>query len=170
MTRQTTALLTVGPRTLAPWNDRVWRVAGTAQLVEGSAPYWLVTPTQPAEHEVTTETILVEVPHADAVVWSVLMVVAAWFGGSEVEAVLTEGQNLTVDAVTGAREVAPYWELADTTVTTLASKLSAQVRLGLTLMDDLSLVDDDVVEGLRALGFDVDVFVLGSVATAGQVR
>ena len=33
------------------------------------------------------------------------------------------------------------------------------VRLGITVLDDMSLVTPEVVGDLRLLGFDVDVFV-----------
>ncbi len=167
MTRQTTALLTIGPHRIAPWADRSWRVSGTAQLVEGSTPYWLVTPTQPAAHTVATDTLVVEVPHCDSVVASVVMLVASWFGGPDVEEVLVSGHNMTLGEE-GVRELAPYWDLADTTMALLASKLSNRVRLAFTVMDEYTLVGDSVVEALRSMGFDVDVFVRGSIATSGQ--
>lgn len=163
MSRQSTALLTVGPRSIAPWGDRAWRVSGTAQLVEGSTPYWIVTPTLPAIHSATPAEVEVVVPHPEAVVASVLMFLAAHFGDEDVEAYLVETHNVTLrDDV---REIAPYYELADETMRFLADHLSRTLRLAVTLLDDFSLVDDEVVAELRALGFDVDVFVPALGAT-----
>ena len=65
------------------------------------------------------------------------------------------------------RQISPYWELADETVRYLADRLSKSLRLGVTLLDEFSLVDDAVIASLRGMGFDVDVFVLGSLAAAG---
>lgn len=160
MTRQTTALLTIGPRTVSPWGDtNIWRVAGTAQLVEGgAAPYWIVTPTSPAEHSVTPSEMSVEMPTADAVVESVAMLLAAHFGADGLASYLEEHHNLTVGA-DGRRDVAPYWDVSDARVLDhLARELSPRLRLGFTLLDDLCLVDEEVVTRLRSYGFTVDVF------------
>jgi hypothetical protein len=161
MSRQSTALLTVGPRSISPWGDRAWRVSGSAQLVQGSGAYWLVTPTSPAEHIVSPDVVQVEVPYADAVVDSLLLLLGTWFGGDAVEAYL--GEVECVHLVDGVRQIAPYWELADETVRFLAAHLSSSVRLGVTILDEFSLVDEAVIAALRGLGFDVDVFVLGSL-------
>mgnify|MGYP007099122287 CR=1 FL=1 len=125
-------------------------------MVEGSTPYWIVTPTLPALHTVSPSEVEVVTPHPEAVVDSVLMFLAAHFGDDDVEAYLVETHNLTVSE--GVREIAPYYELADETARFLADHLSQSIRLGVTLLDDLSLVDVSVVERLRGLGFDVDVF------------
>jgi hypothetical protein len=132
-------------------------------LVEGSTPYWIVTPTLPASHSATPAEVEVVVPHSEAVVASVLMFLAAHFGDEDVEAYLVETHNVTLRD--GVREIAPYYELADETVRFLADHLSRTLRLAVTLLDDFSLVDDDVVAELRALGFDVDVFVPALGAT-----
>lgn len=156
MTRQSTTVLTVGPSSIAPWGDRVWRVSGSAQLVEGSTPYWIVTPTLPANHPATPAEIEVAAPLPGSVVDSVLLLLAVHFGDDDVEAFLTETHNISVEE--GVRVIAPYWDLSDETVGFLAEHLSATLRLGFTLLDDLCLVDDVVIETLRALGFDVEVF------------
>jgi hypothetical protein len=157
MSRQSTALLTVGPRTIAPWGDRAWRVSGTAQLVEGSSAYWIVTPTQPANHPATPSEVDVLVPAPDTVVESLLLLLAVHFGDDQLAEYLVEHHNLTIDDA-GVRVVAPYWELAGEVISHLARNLSQTVRLGVTLLDDISLMDDEVIDTLRGLGFDVDVF------------
>lgn len=161
MSRQSTALLTVGPRSIAPWGDRAWRVSGTAQLVEGSVPYWIVTPTEPANHPAKPSEVGVEVPFTEAVVESILLLLALHFGDDNVADLLVEHENLSIDAE-GIRTLAPYPELADAVAQRVASSLSSSLRLGLTLLDDLCLIDDDVVASLRDLGFDVDVFAPAS--------
>lgn len=157
MTRVSTALLMIGPKSIAPWGDRAWRVSGTAQLVEGSTPYWIVTPTQPAQHPVFPNEIEVSSPHTDSVVESILFLLASHFGQDGVEENLVETHNIEVN-ILGHRELARFYELSDHSKGFLAKRLSQQVRLGLTQLDDLSLVNDEVIQRLRQLDFDVEVF------------
>lgn len=161
MTSSTTAILTVSPKHIGAWGDtHLWRVAASAQLVENSIPYWLVTPTQPAEHKVDGDSVTVETPHAESIAESVLMILAAWFGGSRTEDLLVETHNLTVEQST--RRIAPYWELSDSTQKTLANQLTDQVRLGVTILEQHSLMDDKALDLLQGLGFDVTVFTEAS--------
>jgi len=157
MTRFSTALLTIGPKSIAPWGDRAWRVAATAQLVEGSSPYWIITPTQPAQHPVAPSEIGVPSPHSDSLVDSVLFLLATHFGEHDVEENLLESHNIELGD-DGLREVAEFYELSDYNRGFLAKRLSERIRLGLTQLDDLSLIGDEVVEQLRRLGFDLEVF------------
>lgn len=154
--KQSTALLFVGPKSVAPWNDRVWRIAATAQLVEGSVPYWIVTPTEPTQHPVTSSGIEVVSPHTEAVVDSLLVLLGAHFGDDEVEGRMVESHNLNVQD--GVREIAPFYELASATRAAIASRLCLSVRLGLTRLDDFTLMDDSVIKSLREIGFDLDLF------------
>lgn len=160
MSRQSTSLLSIGPRSLSPWGDRAWRVSATAQLVSGSGAYWIFTPTLPAKHTVTPAEVNVPSPFPEAVVDSVLFLLAAHFGDDEVEDSLVETHNVSIKGDT--RELAPFYELADTAREYLASKMSAVVRLGFTRLDDLSLVSDEVVAALLRYGFDVEVYDLTS--------
>jgi hypothetical protein len=164
MTRQTTALITAGPRTISAWGDRAWRVSVTAQLVEGSDPaYWIVTPTQPALHAVSPEVIEVDMPYSESVVESVIMLLATHLGNEQVERLLLESHLVSLDG--GVRRIAPYWSpLADDVIVNLSRRLSQSVRIGITIMDELSLVTDETVSVLRDNGFDVDVFSLSSSA------
>jgi hypothetical protein len=157
MTRLSTALLTIGPKSIAPWGDRAWKVTATAQLVEGSTPYWIVTPTKPARHLVLPEEIEVSSPHVDSVVDSILFLLASHFGEESVENNLAETHNIRVGEG-GVRELARFFELSDHSRGFLAKQMSQQVRLGLTQLDDLSLMNDAVIERLSLFGFDVEVF------------
>ena len=163
MSKQTTALLTVGPKTIAPWGDRAWRITLTAQLVAAnSGDYWIVTPTQPPLNEVKPAELTVEVPHDESLVESVIMLLAAHVGDEDTEACLTETHN--IELVNGVRQIAPFWDISDaSTLRYLVGRLSEQVRIGLTVLDEMSLVTETSITQLRDLGFDVDVFVLSSV-------
>lgn len=160
MSRLSTSLLSIGPKTVAPWGDRHWRISATAQLVEGSVPYWIVTPTEPSQHQVMSSHIEVASPHPEAVVDSILVLLGAHFGDHEVEGRLVESHNLTVQ--NGVREIASFYELASDSRAAIASSLCLSVRLGLTRLDDLSLVNDEVVAALLRYGFDVEVYDLTS--------
>jgi len=71
LSRVSTALLTIGPRFINAWADKGWKISLSSQLVEGSAPYWIVTPTQPAQHLVTPSEIEVSAPNTESVVESI---------------------------------------------------------------------------------------------------
>ena len=159
MSKQTTALLTVGPKSIAPWGDRAWRIALTAQLVSAnSGDYWIVTPTEPANHVVVPSEVLVEAPQQESLIESIIMLLAAHLGDEDVEACLSETHNMEV--TDGVRTIAPYWDLSDKrTFGYLTGRLSQMVRLGITVLDEMSLVTPEVIADLRLLGFDVDVFV-----------
>lgn len=163
MSKQTTALLTVGPKSIAPWGDRAWRIALTAQLVSAnSGDYWIVTPTEPANHAVLPSEVSVEMPHRDSLIESILMLLAAHLGDEDVEACLIDTHNIEV--TDGVRTIAPYWDISDQrTYQYLTGRLSQLVRLGVTVLDDMSLFSPDVIADLRLSGFDVDVFVPASV-------
>ena len=164
MTRQTTALITAGPRTISPWADRAWRVSVTAQLVEGSDPvYWIVTPTQPALHSVSPDVVEVDGPFTESVVESVLMLLATHLGDEHVEGLLLDSHLVSLDG--DVRQIAQFWSpLADDVVVNLSQRLSQTVRIGFTLMDEMTLITENTVRSLRKMGFDVDVFSLTSSA------
>jgi hypothetical protein len=100
----------------------------------------------------------VEVPYTEAVVESILLLLALHFGDDDLADYLVEHHNLTIDE-DGVRLLAPYPELADDVTQFVASRLSASLRLGFTYLDDLCLVSEDVISVLRDdLNFSVSVF------------
>ena len=137
-----------------------------AQLVEGSsAPYWIASPTQPAEHLVSPDSLQVEYPAAECVVESAVMLLSAYLGASAVETCLVETENVSLKD--GVRHIAPYYDVsAPETFGYLTQKLSERVRLSITVLDEFSLVDDEVIRRLRQAGFDVDVYGLVSSGIA----
>lgn len=160
MSRESTALITIGPRNIAPWGDRVWRVAGTAQLVEGSTPYWIVTPTEPAQYSVSSNSVGIHLPEPESLFESILMFLAAYFGDEDVEACLVETHNVTKSA--NGREIAPYFELADEVQSYLVGRLSQCLRIAVTRLSDQTLMDRHVCALLRDAGFDVEEYSLVS--------
>jgi hypothetical protein len=159
MSRSTTVLLTIGPRTVGSWADRAYRVSHTAQLVEGgSSAYWLITPTSPAEHAVAPDVIRIETPDPSDVVNSTIMLAAVHVGNSTAEGILLDAHN--VEIVDGVRQVAEFWEVEPRTESNLAATLAPNIRMSFTLLDEMNLVTEEVTERLIAYGFDVEVFSL----------
>jgi hypothetical protein len=100
---------------------------------------------------------MVEFPDRETVVSSVVMVAAVWHGGEDVACYLMDTENLSLDGE--SRSIAPFWELSDEGVAHLSRKLSERVKLGVTLLDEMCLIDAEVIAKLRQLGFFVEVFV-----------
>jgi hypothetical protein len=163
VSRQSTAVLTISPLASYPWGDRIWRIAATAQLVEGSSPYWIVTPTEPPAQMCRQSEIEVATAETESVIDSILMLVAAHFGDEQMLDRLVESHNITIHD--GFREIAPYYEVAEPSRSRLAKRLAGFIRLGITSLEDQSLVDANVILGLRNLGFDVEVFLRESSST-----
>jgi hypothetical protein len=157
MTRVSTALLTIGPRLVGSYGERAWRISGSAQIVEGSTPYWITTPTQPSQYQVSPSEIEVAAPQDDCVIESILFLLASHFGGEAVENYLLETHNISLGE-NGTRQLARFYELVDETKYFLARNLCETLRLGVIRLDDSSLVNDGVIGALRDLGFDVEVF------------
>jgi len=161
MSRTTTVLLTLGPRTVGSWSDRAYRVSHTAQMVEGgSAAYWLVTPTAPAENPVTPDIIRIETPDPSDVVNATIMLAAVHAGQSngQAEGLLLDTHNIEI--VDGVRQIAEFWEVEPNTEANLAKALAPYIRMSFTMLDEMNLVTEEVTERLIAYGFDVEVFSL----------
>jgi hypothetical protein len=106
---------------------------------------------------VEQDSVTIEQPDKEFVLDSALMVLGAWFGGDRVADYLVETHNLEVRSE--VRTIAPYWDFSESTREFIAAEMNQYVRLGVTVLDDLSLVSSEVISGLRSLGFDVTVFV-----------
>jgi len=155
----TTSLITAGPKSIAPWGDRKWRIALSAQYVSGSSSdYWLVTPTNPANHAVDGYALTVPQPDHEGVLDSLIYMLAIHLGDDDLEGYLFDHHNIEV--ADGLRVPVDFWELTESTRQHLGSRLASQFRLAVTVMDEICPVDPAVVRDLRALGFDVDVYTL----------
>lgn len=132
MSRVTTGLVFVGPRRIAPWGDRAWRVAFTAQCVEGgSQAYWLLS----CPHSATSDGLTFPISSPDAS--------AAYKALEQLLGFATSAGEL------GAGEAAKRPE---------TRTLSARFRIGLVTLDQPSLLDAELIELLEAAEFDVEVF------------
>lgn len=159
MTRNSTAALFAGPRSIAPWGDRSWRVALWGQLVEGgAAPHWIASPTAPVLHAVRPDFVRIDQPCDADVVDSIVMTVALHLGDAAAEGLLLDTHNISLDG--DARVLSQWWELAPEVLTELAHIVAGTTRLGLTTVSEFSLITSGVVDSLRELGFDTDVYGL----------
>lgn len=159
MSRTSTVLLTLGPRTVGAWADRAYRISHTAQLVEGgSGAYWLVTSTAPVENPVTPDVIRIEKPDTSGVINATIMLAAAFAGQSQVEGLLLDTHNIEI--VDGVRQIAEFWEVEPNTEANLAKVLAPNIRMSFTILDEMNLVTEEVTEQLISYGFDVEVFSL----------
>lgn len=161
MTRQTTVLLSLSPRNSGMWGESIYRLSHAAQLVEGgSSAYWLVSPTQPAQHLVSADSLVIEAPDSECVVSSVLFLTALHLGDEHVEGLLVDTHNLQIDSqnTTPVRQVAEFWEIESRVGEQLARMLAPHVRLAVTVLDEMNIFSNDVVSRLRAFGFEIEVF------------
>jgi hypothetical protein len=122
----------------------------------------------PAEHPVATPEVLISIPYPIAAAEALILALGAHLGDEQVENLLLETHN--IELLDGIRHVAPYWELADTARSLLCNHLKSSVRVGLTVLDGLTLATPEVVALLRDYGFDVDVFTLTDSQLATQVE
>jgi hypothetical protein len=109
---------------------------------------------------------LIPAPLTEGVVEALVLALSAHIGDEHAEGILLDTHNIEV--LDGIRTVAPYWEISDSTAASLIRRLAPSVRLGFTVLDDLSLVTHEVTARLRELGFDVDVFTLSDSQLAPQ--
>lgn len=153
MTTASTAFVMVGPSGVGSFHDRLWRVSpNNAQLVEGgtNGPYFLL---EPGDDEFAFH---IEDLDADSVMRAVVLLTTLLVGEENTIGLLRASENL-ISTVTGER-VAPYWELADDVLQSLAKRLAPICRIGIVRLDEQSILTTEVGDSLRALQFDVSTY------------
>lgn len=161
MTQQTTALLALSPRTSGPWQDSVYRISHSIQLVEGgSSAYWLTTSTQPPAHNVSSDVLRIECPESDYLTSTVILLAALHAGDENAEGYLLETHNIDLVDLDGVptRRLAEFWELEPRVEESIARLLAPQVRMAVTVLDEMNIFSPDVVQALRDYGFQIEVF------------
>lgn len=169
MTRQTTALLSFSPRTSGPWQDSVYRLTHSIQLVEGgSSAYWLTTPTQPPAHQVYSDVLGIEYPESAYLTSTVILLAALHLGDGIAEEYLLDTHNIDLVDLDGVptRQLAEFWELEPRVEKFLADLLAPQVRLAVTILDEMNLFTSEVFLSLRDYGFQIEVFTRDSTSCA----
>ena len=157
MSRFTSALVFVSPLGVGPFFSDEWRVSWCANLVEGSTggPYWLPVPSH--EDHLKIESMLIDSIESELVVDSLILLLGATFGGESLNWLLRESQNL-VFPDDGRPYLAPYWDLAEDVRNCCVKDLSGRIKIGVTALDEHTLLSAEAVRLLRGFGFTVNTF------------
>ena len=153
MTTASTALVMVGPSGVGSFHDRLWRMSPpNAQVVEGGSngPYFLIN-NGGQEHSFNIEDF-----DTAGVVTSTVLAIALLTGDDHALETLRMSENF-VQTDEGQR-VAPYWEIVDEVFDQLVERLKRMCRVAVVQLDQKSIVNQSVLDEMRALGFDVEVF------------
>lgn len=158
MTKRTTALVLTGPISVGAFNDDLWRVGATAQLIEGgnSGPVWLTAPAGHHEDGSGLDHLAIDSDDPAVVARSLVVLLVATVGDDALLALLGTSVPITVEE--GRRVIGQPWAISDKTVLDLSQVLAKSLRLGIVLLSDQSVLDDAAVSYLRTSGFRVDVF------------
>ncbi|MCU1445269.1 hypothetical protein [Cryobacterium sp.] len=156
MSKGTTAFVLVGPSGVGAFHDPLWRVWGTAQLVEGGSngPYWLTAPGGHNDDGAGPESLVIDSDDPQIVARSVVALLAASVGDDALIAHLERAGLITV--ADGRRVIRSPWHLSGADLDECAESLS--VRIGIVRLAERSALDDESVMALRSWGFTVDEF------------
>lgn len=157
MSRFTSALVFASPLGVGPFYSDEWRVNWCANLVEGSSggPYWLPLPSY--DDHLTIESMVIDSVEPELVADSLILLLGAVFGGEALNWLLRESQNL-IFPDDGRPHLAPYWDLADDVRNCCVRDLSGRIRIGVTALDEHSLLGAEAIHLLSSHGFRVEVF------------
>ena len=157
MSRRTTAFVMVGPSGVGAFQDPLWRVWGTAQLVEGgnNGPFWVTAPGGHHDDGTGPESLVIDSDDPQIVARSVVALLAASLGDDALIAYLQRARLITV--TDGRRVIRSPWHLSGADLDECVESLS--VRIGIVRLADESALDDEAVTALRSWGFAVDEFL-----------
>lgn len=157
MSRFTSALVFASPLGVGSFYSDEYRVNWCANLVEGSSggPYWLPLPSY--EDHLKIESMVIDSIEPELVVDSLILLLGAVFGSESLNWLLRESQNL-IFPDDGKPVIAPYWDLADDVRNCCIRDLSNRIKIGVTALDEHSLLGSEAVSLLRGFGFRVEVF------------
>jgi hypothetical protein len=146
----------VGPSVVGAFQDPLWRVGGTAQLVEGGSngPFWLTAPAGHGDDGVGPESLVIDSDDPQVVARSLVALIAATAGDDALIAQLHRARLFSV--VDGRRVIRSPWRLSGADLDDCVESLS--VRIGIVRMAERSALDDESVAALRSWGFTVDEF------------
>lgn len=157
MSRFTSALVFASPLGVGSFYSDEYRVSWCANLVEGSSggPYWLPLPS--FEDHLKIESMVIDSIEPELVVDSLILLLGAVFGSESLNWLLRESQNL-IFPDDGKPVIAPYWDLADDVRNCCIRDLSNRIKIGITALDEHSLMGAEAVSLFRGFGFRVEVF------------
>jgi hypothetical protein len=156
MSRNTTTFVMVGPKGIGAFQDPLWRVGVTAQLVEGGSngPYWLTAPATHRDDEAGPESLVINSDDPQLVAGSLVALLAATVGDDALIAHLRRAGLITMSD--GRRSIRTPWHLSGADLDECAESLS--VRIGIVRLAEHSALDAAAVAALRSWGFTVDEF------------
>lgn len=154
MTTSSTALLFISPKGAGPFFVPAWRVGTFSELAEGGSngPYWIIRdPDQPGKSYLPLQDL-----DEDRVVASIALLLAGCIGDSNLEGLLIDTHNLSLED--GRKGFAPFWDLSESDQARIFDKMKGRVRIGINLLDESSLITESVIARLRASQIQVAVF------------
>ena len=150
MTTFSTALVILGPTGVGPFHSPDWRVGPMhIQVVEGgtNGPALLA-----GDHF-----LLIDSLEPELVLRALIVMMATITDVSLVKNHLRETSNLQMGP-DGFETVAQHWDLAPSDLAWCAAALADYVRVGIVVLDEMTIADASIVERLKALGFMVETF------------
>jgi hypothetical protein len=156
VSKSTTTFVMVGPTAVGAFQDPLWRVGVTVQLVEGgnNGPYWLTAPATHEDDGVGPESLVINSDDPQMVARSLIALLAATVGDDALVAHLQRAGLVRVSE--GRRHIRSPWHLSGADLDECVDSLS--VRIGIVRLAQHSALDDDSVAALRSWGFTVDEF------------
>lgn len=154
MTTTSSAALFTSAKGFGPFYAPGWRLGTIAELAEGgtNGPFWIIREPESSEPLYLP---LVDLD-VERMVSSIALLLAATTQDFNLEGLLIDTHNL--DIANGTRSFAPFWDLSEQDVDRIFRTLSQRIRLGLTILEEQSLLTDAVIAALRSKGMEVDPF------------
>jgi hypothetical protein len=156
VSKSTTTFVMVGPTAVGAFQDPLWRVGVTVQLVEGGSngPYWLTAPATHGDAGVVPESLVIDSDDPQLVARSLVALLAATVGDDDLVAHLQRAGLVRV--TDGRRHIRSPWHLSGADLDECVDSLS--VRIGIVRLAQHSVLDAESVTALRSWGFTVDEF------------
>lgn len=154
MTTSSSAVMFISPKGVGPFYSPGWRLGSVSELAEGgnNGPFWIIRePEAPAPLYLP----LVDLDD-DRVLGSIALVLAATTQDPNLEGLLQDTHNLSFS--NGSKSFAPFWDLSERDVDRIFQALRNRVRLGVTVLEEQSLLTEQVIFKLRQSGMEVAHF------------
>jgi hypothetical protein len=154
MTTSSSALLFISPKGAGPFFVPAWRIGTFVELAEGGSngPYWIIRdPDQTRKSYLPLQDL-----DEDRVVSSIALLLAGCIGDANLEGLLLDTHNLSLEGDT--KDFAPYWDLSDADQVRIFHAVQERVRIGINLLDENSLITESVIARLRAFHIHVTLF------------
>jgi hypothetical protein len=157
MTKTSTAIVFLSGKSFGPLGSPGWRTSGFVELIEGggSGPFLMFSSTECSS---LAERSVVLMPNQSArtLAKAFLIAAAGMVGGSNCSEVLRQLPSHSEGETEMVFEDADF--LNHTQTAELARELTAQVKLGVVILEADTVLNDEVLEFLRNAGIETSVF------------